>query len=68
MLWWLTEKDKYTITTRAFSLFMTTNMGVHAAVIEAVKRTRPDRVRKDGTVKLSRRTVMELKMRVRDML
>lgn len=47
---------------------MMSNMGIHAAVVRAIRKVRPDRVHEDGTVKISRRTIIELKMRVRAML
>jgi len=68
LLFWLSERDKYEITSWAFSYFMTSNLSVEVSVIEAVKKIRPDRIRKDGSTKLSNASVIELQMRVKNML
>jgi hypothetical protein len=68
MFFWLSEKDKYEITGHAFSYFMTSNLGINAAVAKAVRKVRPDKVGKDGSLKISRSTLIELQLRVRNML
>jgi hypothetical protein len=68
MFFWLSESDKYDITSYAFRYFMFSNLGIKASVVKAVKKVRPDRIRKDGTLKLSKSTFIELEMRVKNML
>jgi hypothetical protein len=68
MLFWLSEKDKYDITSYAFRYFMFSSMGVKASVAKAVKKVRPDRVAEDGSLKLSKAAVIELEKRVKNML
>jgi len=67
-LFGLTEKEKYEITSWAFSYFMTINLTVSDAVIEAVKKVRPDKVRENGSLKLSKSALGELELRVKNML
>ena len=67
-LFGLTEKEKYEITSWAFSYFMAKNLTVPDAVIDAIKKVKPDRVRQDGTLKLSKSTLRELELRVKNML
>jgi len=64
----LSEKDKYDITGWAFSYFMRSNLTIADAVIEAVRKTKPDKVNKDGALKLSRSDFLELQLRVKNML
>ncbi|MCX5805191.1 MAG: hypothetical protein NT010_03845 [Proteobacteria bacterium] len=68
MFFWLSESDKYDITSYAFRYFMFSNLGIKASVVKAVKKVRPDRIRKDGTLKLSKSTFIELEMRIKNML
>ena len=64
----LTERDKYEITSWAFSYFMRSNLTVNDAVMEAVRRTKPDKVDKDGSLKVSSHELLELELRVKNML
>lgn len=64
----LSEKEKYQITSWAFSYFMTTNVSVSEAVEKAIKKVKPGQVKKDGTLKVSRETLIELQLRVKNML
>lgn len=64
----LSEKDKYQITSWAFSYFMKSNLTVSDAVTEAVKRVKPARLKKDGALNLSRADLLELQLRVKNML
>jgi hypothetical protein len=64
----LSEKDKYEITGWAFSYFMKSSLTVSDAVIEAIKKVKPGRVNKDGSLKLSRVDLVELQLRVKNML
>jgi hypothetical protein len=64
----LTEQDKYQITSWAFSYFMSSNLTVADAVIEAVKKTKPEKVEKDGSLRLSQHELHELELRVKNML
>ncbi len=64
----LSDKEKYEITSWAFSYFMKSNLTVSDAVIEAVKKVRPGNVNKDGSPKLSRSDFLELQLRVKNML
>ena len=45
----LSDKDKYEITTWAFSYFMKSSLTVSDAVIEAVRKVRPARANEDGS-------------------
>ncbi len=63
MLFWLSERDKYEITSYAFRYFMFSSLGIKASVVRAVKKVRPDRSNKDGSLKLSRSALVELEMR-----
>ncbi|HME44016.1 MAG TPA: hypothetical protein VKF36_13075 [Syntrophorhabdales bacterium] len=67
-LFGLTEKEKYEITSWAFSYFMTRNLTVSDAVIEAMKKVKPDKVRRNGSLKLSKSALRELELRVKNML
>jgi hypothetical protein len=67
-LFGLTEKEKYEITSWAFSYFMTRSLTVSDAVIEAVKKIKPDKVKVNGSLKLSKSAVSELELRVKNML
>ena len=64
----LSDKDKYAITSWAFSYFMKSNLTVSEAVIEAVRKVKPGKVNKDGSPKLSRSDFLELQLRVKNML
>ena len=64
----LSEKDKYEITSWAFSYFMTSNLTVAECVEKAVKHIKPAKVREDGSLKISRSTFIELQLRVKNML
>jgi hypothetical protein len=64
----LSDKDKYEITSWAFSYFMKSNLTVSEAVIEAVRKVKPGKINKDGTPKLSRSDFLELQLRVKNML
>jgi hypothetical protein len=68
MFFWLSESDKYEITSYAFRYFMFSNLGVKGSVVKAVKKVRPDRVNKDGSLKLSNAAIIELEMRIKNML
>lgn len=67
-LFGLSEKDKYRITSWAFSYFMRSNLTVSDAVIEAVKKVKPGKVNSDGSLKVSRSDLLELQLRVKNML
>lgn len=64
----LSEKDKYQITSWAFSYFMTNNLTIGEAVVMAIKKVKPNKVGKDGTIKLSESTLRDLQMRIKSML
>jgi hypothetical protein len=64
----LSESDKYQITSWAFSYFMRSNTTVTDAVIEAIRKVRPEKFTGDGTPKLSDKDLMELELRVKNML
>lgn len=64
----LSDKDKYQITSWAFSYFMTHNLTISEAVILAVKKVKPKKVGKDGSIKLSESTLLELQLRIKSML
>lgn len=67
-LFGLSEKDKYQITSWAFSYFMTEQITISEAVVKAVKKVKPRKVRHDDSLKLSRSTRIELELRVKNML
>lgn len=67
-LFGLSENEKYEITSWAFSYFMTRHLTVSEAVVEAVRKVKPRKVRDDGSVKLARSTLVELELRVKNML
>ena len=64
----LSEKEKYEITSWAFSYFMTTNSTVADCVAKAIKQIKPNKVAEDGVPKISRSTFIELQLRVKNML
>jgi hypothetical protein len=68
MLFGLSEKEKYEITSWAFSYFMKSSLTVADAVVEAVKKVKPGKVNKDGTLKLSKADLLELQARVKNLL
>jgi hypothetical protein len=67
-LFGLTEKEKYEITSWAFSYFMTRSLTVPDAVTEAIKKVKPDKVKVNGSLKLSKSALGELEARVKNML
>jgi hypothetical protein len=67
-LFGLTEKEKYEITSWAFSYFMTRNLTVSESVMEAIKKVKPNRARENGSLKLSKSVLGELELRVKNML
>ena len=67
-LFWLTEEEKYEITSWAFSYFMTRNLTVSDAVMEGVKKVKPNKVKENGALKLSKSMLSELELRVKNML
>jgi hypothetical protein len=64
----LSDKDKYQITSWAFSYFMTHNLTINEAVVMAVKKVKPNKVSKDGSIKLSEGILLELQVRIKSML
>lgn len=68
MLFPLSEKEKYEITSWAFSYFMKSSLTVADAVADAVKKVKPGRINKDGSLKLSKKALLELQLRVKNML
>ncbi len=64
----LSEKEKYEVTSWAFSYFMTNNLTVSEAVTKAVKKVKPNMVRADGSLKIPRPILIELQLRVKNML
>lgn len=64
----LSEKEKYEITSWAFSYFMTSNLTVADCVVKAVQHIKPGKVREDGSLKISRSVFIELQLRVKNML
>jgi hypothetical protein len=64
----LSEKDKYEITSWAFSYFMRSNLTISDAVNEAVRKVRPGKVDKDGSLTITRSEHLELQLRVKNML
>jgi hypothetical protein len=69
-LWFLrlSERDKYEITSWAFSYFMKSSLTISDAVARAVREVKPGRVAKDGSLKLSKAELRELQLRVKNML
>ncbi len=67
-LFGISEREKYEITSWAFSYFMTRNLTVTEAVVEAVKKLKPHKIREDGSLKLSASLIRELELRVKNML
>jgi hypothetical protein len=64
----LSEKEKYEITSWAFSYFMSNDLTVSDAVIKAIKRVTPTKVGDDNSLKIPRSTFIELQLRVKNML
>lgn len=64
----LSEEEKYEITSWAFSYFMTRSLTVTDAVVEAVRKVKPHKVREDGSPRLSKSVMRELELRVKNML
>jgi len=64
----LSDKDKYAITSWAFSYFMKSNLTISDAVIEAIRKVKPGKINEDGSPKLSRSDFLELQLRVKNML
>ena len=64
----LSDKDKFEITSWAFSYFMKSNLTVSDAVTQAVRTVKPDRANKDGSLKISKGDFLELQLRVKNML
>lgn len=64
----LSDKDKFEITSWAFSYFMKSSLTVSDAVTEAVKKVKPDLTDKDGSLKISKEDFLELQLRVKNML
>ena len=64
----LSEKEKYGITTWAFSYFMKSSLTVSDAVTEAVRKVTPERINKDGSLRISKHDLLELQLRVKNML
>jgi hypothetical protein len=64
----LSEKEKYEITSWAFSYFMKSNLTVSDAVDMAVRKVKPEKVDRNGNLVLSDAEVIELQSRVKNML
>ena len=64
----LSEQEKYQITSWAFSYFMKSNLTVQDAVMEAVKKIKPDKIDKAGRLTLGDVEIQELQARVKNML
>lgn len=64
----LSEKDKYKITSWAFAYFMKSSLTISDAVSEAIRKVKPDKVNKDGSLKVSKTELQELQLRVKNML
>jgi hypothetical protein len=47
---------------------MTQNVTIVEAVILAVKKVKPTKIAKDGSLKLSESTILELQLRIKSML
>ncbi|HOV90523.1 MAG TPA: hypothetical protein PKW07_07395 [Syntrophorhabdaceae bacterium] len=63
--WWLNEHEKYLITSYSFSYFALEGLDMKSAIKKAFKVIRPDKVRKDGTLKISKSTYREISLRVK---
>lgn len=63
--WWLTKHEKFLITSYAFSYFALEGLDLKSAIKKAVKVVRPNKVRKDGSLKISKKTYRELSLRVK---
>ncbi|MBP8625337.1 MAG: hypothetical protein KBE27_06720 [Syntrophorhabdaceae bacterium] len=63
--WWLNEHEKSLITSYAFSYFALEGLDMKSAIKKAVKVIRPDRVRENGSLKISRSTYREINLRVK---
>jgi hypothetical protein len=68
LIFGLSEKDKYQITSWAFSYFMTQNVTISEAVVLGVKKVKPKKVGEDGSLKLSESVILELQLRIKSML
>jgi hypothetical protein len=64
----LSEEEKYQITSWAFSYFMKSSLTVQDAMVEAVKKVKPDKVDKAGHLTLGNVDIQELQARVKNML
>jgi hypothetical protein len=64
----LSEKEKYEITSWAFSYFMKSNLTVSDAINKAVRKVKPEMVDRSGQLKLSEADIVELQLRVKNML
>jgi hypothetical protein len=64
----LSEEEKYQITSWAFSYFMKSSLTVQDALMEAVKKVKPDKVDKSGRLTLGDVEIQELQARVKNML
>jgi len=64
----MSEKDKYAITTWAFSYFMKSSLTVSDAVDEAIRKVTPERINGDGSLRISKGDLLELQLRVKNML
>lgn len=63
--WWLTKHEKFLITSHAFSYFALEGLDMKSAIKKAILVVRPDKVKKDGTLKISKKTYRELSLRVK---
>jgi hypothetical protein len=64
----LSEKEKYEITSWAFSYFMKSNLTVSDAVDKAIRKVKPEKVDRSGRLKLSETDLVEIQLRVKNML
>ncbi len=64
----LSEKEKYQITSWAFSYFMKSSLTIPDAITEAIKKVKPDKLKEDGTANISKADLLELQLRVKNML
>jgi hypothetical protein len=64
----LSEREKYEITSWAFSYFMKSNLTVSDAVDKAVRKVKPEKVDRSGHLKLSEADIVEIQLRVKNML
>jgi hypothetical protein len=64
----LSDKEKYAITTWAFSYFMKSSLTVSDAVMEAVRKVTSERINRDGSLRISKHDLLELQARVKNML